>query len=827
MRADLARREPEWLARWAKERQYERILEARLREEAPDYVLHDGPPYATGAHPLRHRPEQGAEGHRRALAADHGPASGVPPGLGLPRPADRAAGREEAWRKDAKALDAVAFRAALPGARAEVRRRDAHRVQAARLRRQLGRSVPDAGQGLRGDDRAPAGRASSRRGLVYRDKKPVHWCLVHRTALAEAEVEYDDHSSPSIYVRFPIVGDLGKADPRLREPARGVRHLDDDPLDAAGEPGRGRQPRARLRRDPARRRIPDRRGRPGRGVPGRDRHRRAAGVVDPDRRATGCGRWRGRPYTPPFPRPTPTPSATTASGSRATPRSRPARAWCTPRPATAPTTTWSGASTACEIFAPVDERGRFTTDVAASCELRGLNVFEANPKIVADLAERGLLLNKPGEKFRHQYPLLLALQEADHLPRHRAVVRPPGRGRRRDVAAPRALAEIERTQWIPAWGQNRIRGMIEARPDWCLSRQRVWGVPIPAFRCNADAGRICSTPTVIEHVADLFAREGSNAWFTRAGGRAAARADRACAVRRPGISTSRTTSSTSGSSRACRGRRSPRASWCRAGEKVDLYLEGADQHRGWFHSSLLTAVGDARPGALQGGADPRLGARRARQGLLEVGDREGARGGRQGRLRRSRRSGWRRTAPSCCACGPRPADYQGDVVFSKTILDQLGESYRKIRNTCRYLLSNLYDFVPAARSRWRITSCASWTCWRWACCASATTRSSRPTAASRSTRWCGCMNDYVVTVSAEYLDPVKDALYCEATDVARAAQRADRALRDDCGRSRIWMAPDPLLHRPGRGRRARRARPASRSTCTAQSGPRSTCRASR
>ena len=113
MRADLARREPEWLARWAKERQYERILEARLRDEAPAFVLHDGPPYATGAHPLRHRAEQGAEGHRRAVAADHGPARRVPAGLGLPRPADRAAGREGPGQGRPR-LDAVGVPRALP-----------------------------------------------------------------------------------------------------------------------------------------------------------------------------------------------------------------------------------------------------------------------------------------------------------------------------------------------------------------------------------------------------------------------------------------------------------------------------------------------------------------------------------------------------------------------------------------------------------------------------------------------------------------------------------------------------------------------------------------
>ena len=269
---------------------------------------------------------------------------GVPAGLGLPRPAHRAAGREDPGQGRPGAGFGRVPRA-LRGARAEVRRRHADGVQAPRLRRALGGSLPDAGEGLRGDHRAPAGRVRGA-GLVYRDKKPVHWCFVHRTALAEAEVEYEDHASPSIYVRFPIAGDVGKADPRLRDqraafviwtttpwtlPAN-LAVVANPELDYVAIPRDGEYLIVAAGLAEA--------------LPRRDRHRRAEGDVDRASRATACGSWRARVHAALPASERGRASATTASGSRVTRRSRQARAWCTPRPDTAQRTTSSGASMA-------------------------------------------------------------------------------------------------------------------------------------------------------------------------------------------------------------------------------------------------------------------------------------------------------------------------------------------------------------------------------------------------------------------------------------------------------------------------------------------------
>ena len=151
------------------------------------------------------------------------------------------------------------------------------------------------------------------------------------------------------------------------------------------------------------------------------------------------------------------------------------------------------------------------------------------------------------------------------------------------------------------------------------------------------------------------------------------------------------------------------------------------------------------------------------------------------------------------------ADYQNDIVFSQTILNQLGESYRKIRNTCRYLLSNLYDFVPAA-TRWKISTCASWICWRWACCASATTRSSRPTGATPSTTVVRLLTDCGHHHVGGVPRPDQGRALLRGAGVAGAAQRADGALRDGADAGDLDGA-DPVLHR-------RRTSPTSSASAT-------------
>ncbi|MBN2361968.1 MAG: class I tRNA ligase family protein, partial [Deltaproteobacteria bacterium] len=248
----------------------------------------------------------------------------------------------------------------------------------------------------------------------------------------------------------------------------------------------------------------------------------------------------------------------------------------------------------------------------------------------------------------------------------------------------RALEQVDRVRWIPAWGRDRIHGMLSARPDWCLSRQRTWGLPIPAFYCEGCNHAIMQR-AVVDRIADIFARESSDAWFVR----------EASELLPPGFTCPR-----------CGGAKFRKekdivdvwfesgvsyAAVCEQREQypipVDLYLEGSDQHRGWFHSTLLAAVGTR-------GVAPY-------KTVLTHGfvvDGEG---------RKYSKSSQNYVPPErviekhgaeifrlwVCA-----TDFRGDLRFSDDILARLVEAYRKMRNTIRFMLGNLADFDPRTHS---------------------------------------------------------------------------------------------------------------------------------
>ena len=755
MRAALARREPLWLKRWADERSYETLLATREAAGAPAFVLHDGPPYATGGihyGTLLNKVLKDIIVRSQLLLGKS--ARFVPGwdchGLPIEHQVEKAAGGR------AK-LGTAEFR----------KRCEAHALKFVDVMRADFRRLGCVGTWdqpyltLSKGYEATIVRilaAFARQGLLYRAKRPVHWCTTHQTALAEAEVEYADHSSPSIYVRFPLLPNQPAVDRLFGGAAAALVIWTTTPWTLAANLAVVANPQLVYAGIPV-----ERAGRREYLIVARELAEAflaACGLAAPPKHewieiaGDRLAALRGVRYQHPF--------VSQARSERDFRLSFAAHATLEAGTGLVHTAPGHGAedyivgrAEGLEIYAPVDSRGRYTAEVALWA---GQPVLEANPKIVSHLAETGFLLNQPGETVRHQYP---HCWRCKHPVLFRATSQWFARlGDRGDENSLRekALAEIDRTQWIPTWGRDRIRGMIEVRPDWCLSRQRIWGVPIPAYLCK-NCGEPFLLPEAMEFVATVFATEGANAWFSRPTSELAPAGTRCpkCQgtdfVKDEDIVDVWFESGVSWAAVAD-GVLVPK------GEKVDLYLEGADQHRGWFHSSLLTAV------AARGSAPYKA--------VLTHGWVLDERGKvySKSEIEKARAAGvktdyvepgaWmEKNGAELLRLWAAAADYQSDVVFSKTILDQLGESYRKIRNTCRYLLSNLYDFVP---SRDRQPDDKLRDLDRMAL-GVLRDRDRQVFAAYRTYVFHDVVRllvDYVVTVSAEYLDPVKDILYCEA-----------------------------------------------------------------
>ncbi len=660
MKANLPQNEPRWLERWELTNLYDAIR--RARASAPIFTLHDGPPYANGRIHLGTALNKILKDlivKSKTMAGFNAPY--VPGwdchGLPIENNVDKELGPRKAQ------MSALEIRHAC--------RRYAEKYLG--LQREDFKRLGIFGEWehpyltMSPDYEAYTAEAFLKfleQGYVYRGLKPVYWCIRDATALAEAEVEYENHGSPSIYVRYRLT-----SDPAAIDSALAGRHVwviiwtttpwtlpasmavafhpdfeyvatqDSDSSDVYILESRRYQPTL------------DETGLNAKTVlariPGRKFERVEFQHPFLDRKVLGVL----ADYV----------TAEDGTGAVHT------------APGHGREDFETGVRYKLDIENPVDDHGRFTEGLPA---YKGKKVFEANEPIIDLLRTVGALVGPP-HWVEHSYP---------HCWRcHNPVIFRTSRQWFVDVdhaeLRRRALDEIKKVRWSPEWGEERISNMVAGRPDWCVSRQRVWGVPITVFHCEA-----CAKPLMDAQAArpaiELFRHEGADAWFAHPVEELIAPGTRC-----PGCGESKFRKDTdildvwfdSGSSQyAVLGRR-PDLPW-----PADVYIEGPDQHRGWFQSSLLI-------GMVTNGAAPY-------REVLTVGwtlDPQGR------AMSKSLGNGIdpndviRSHGAEILRLWVGSVDFREDVVLSEQILDRLSEAYRKLRNTFRYCLGNLYDFDPA------------------------------------------------------------------------------------------------------------------------------------
>jgi isoleucyl-tRNA synthetase len=670
MKANLQTVEPEALARWAEMRLYDRIRESR--KDRVRFVLHDGPPYANGQIHLGTAMNKILKDFVVKSRVMMGFDAPYVPGYdchGLPieLKVDRELGPK---KKDLSTADfrraCRAYAERFIGVMTEEFQRlgifgdwehpyitMGFRYQAA-IARALGKFVEQQ--------------------LVYKGKKPVHWCIHCRTALAEAEVEYEDHSSPSIYVEF-LVAESGAPDLAARIPALAGRAVSvliwtTTPWTIPSNLAIAFHPDF----DYA-----------AYDVDGRT-------VIVAEGLAPEIEKAVGKPFGAPvarlkgaqlegvrFQHPLYARESVGVLGEYVTLDAGTGAVHTAPGHGRDDFET--GLTYGLDVYAPVGPGGHFFDTVGL---FGGQRVFDANPRIVEALRERGRLWHD--HAFAHQYPHcwrchnpVIFLATSQWFIRMEA---PVATG---DGPTPLRQAALEaidnEVTWVPPAGRDRIFNMVRNRPDWCISRQRAWGVPIPAVDCRK-CGEAIITVGLVERAATVFDEHGADAWYERPieefipDGLVCP----ACGARE--FERERDILDVwfdSGSSHEA-----VLPFWNDLTWPADLYLEGSDQHRGWFQSSLLVGLGTrGRPpfrSVVTHGFVVDANGRKMSKSLGNV---------------ISPHDVLKSSGAEILRLWLAMSDYREEIRAGKEILARVVEAYRKLRNTCRYLLMNLYDFDPA------------------------------------------------------------------------------------------------------------------------------------
>jgi isoleucyl-tRNA synthetase len=738
MKASLPLNEPKQLAAWQEAHLYERILE--VRKGQPLFVLHDGPPYPTGEIHLGtglNKVLKDMIVKSKSMAGHYAP---YVPGWdchGLPI--------ETQVEKELGGKGKVSpaeFRKLCRGF--ATRYVEQHKKEFKRLGI-FGR-WNDPYLTMSHDYEATTAGAFldfMEKGYVYRGRKPVYWCLHDSTALAEAEVEYEDHVSPSIWVKFGVVGGSGGKGDAAKIGS------DVSAVIWTTTPWTIPHNRALAFHPDFEYAVVD--TEKGALLLAADRVgalQAECGIKEARVRATFKGaNFEGMKFQHPF-LPIQVPGVLAGyvtldqgSGIVHTAPGHGADDFNT------------GQKYGLEIYAPLDDRGVYLEGLP---EYKGKDVFSANPIIVKLLGDRGALLGH--HEYKHSYPhcwrchnpvifrateqWFIKIDQAAH-----------GRS---ETLRQESLAEIRHVKWIPAWGEDRMYEMIKERPDWCVSRQRFWGVPIIVFYCDACGTRL-EDFTALRNVVKWFEKEGADAWYQHtpeellpAGTKCSCGATK---WRKENDILDVWFDSGSSNLAVLKGPEWP----------ADVYLEGPDQYRGWFHSSLLIATGlrhkaPFRSVVTHGWTLDEKGTPMSKSlgntlYPAEISEKWGA---------------------DLLRLWVASVEYQADVKMSDRVMTQLSEAYRKIRNTFRFALGNLADFDPSRDAlpneqleemdRWMLERTADLVkkCREWY-------------AGYDFHRVYHAIHDYcVVDLSAFYYDVLKDRLYTKAakSKSRRSAQTA-------------------------------------------------------
>ncbi len=680
MKANLPQNEPARLAGWVDQDLYGQIRKARAG--APKYILHDGPPYANGAIHLGHALNKCIKDFVVKTKTMAGFDSPYVPGWdchGLPIEikVDEQLGRKKLE------MPAVSVRRAC--------REYAQKfvdLQSSQFQRLgvFGRwNDPYKTMSFEYEARiVETFYEFLENGFVYKGLKPVFWCIHDQTALAEAEVEYEPHTSPSVYVRYRLTSDPAAIDPKLSEkpvytiiwtttpwtiPASQAVAFNPEMEYVAVDTGDAAYIVAGALREEVEKRC------------------RLTAAAEPLARFNGIRMNRTTFHHPFLDRSVLGVNAAYVTADQGTGAVHTS-------PAHGVDDFYTGKRYDLPELQYVDNAGRQKNTPPSGDQphqpFEGLTVFQSNKVVTEVLREHGALLS--ASEFEHSYPhcwrchnpvIVRATEQwfigmetpmddpATHSPELRSTFRQ------------RALDEIKKVVWDPAWGEERISNMIATRPDWCISRQRIWGVPIAVFLCNKCHAPLIN-PKVNKIIVDLFKKESADAWYVKTPTELLP-AGVACAG--------------CGNADHSEFRKEmdildvwfeSGASWHAVLEQepelgfpADLYTEGGDQHRGWFHSSLLNSV------ALRGVAPYRTVATSG--WCLDE----------QGRaFSKSLGNGVdpvdvaKRLGGEIIRLWVASVDFREDVAASENLMQRVSDNYRKLRNTLRFLLGNIHDFDP-------------------------------------------------------------------------------------------------------------------------------------